>query len=135
MSGKREAPPRRYEAPWRSFSRACTGSTEMTSSYSSAMRCRKRGRPVCVLVVTGPIIGLLFHKTTIFKSLGNLTHALDNDEARQLGRHLNRFLRYYGKERAEWQWDKFLRRTHRALTPYGISGILGNPIVLDPRSI
>src|SRR5439155_3800951 len=31
------------------------------------------------------------------------------EEARQLGRHLNQFLRVYGKARPDHQWDRFYR--------------------------
>lgn len=68
---------------------------------------KKSGRPVCLLVVTGTTLGLSFYNTSIFKELGALNHTLTHDDARNLGRHLNKYLRVYGKPRQEWQWDKF----------------------------
>jgi hypothetical protein len=69
----------------------------------------KSGRPVCVLVVTGPATGLSFLHDAVFKELVQLNHAIDLDEAQRLGTHLNRFLRLYGKQRESWQWDGFYR--------------------------
>ncbi|MGY4599298.1 hypothetical protein ACVWXL_007044 [Bradyrhizobium sp. GM22.5] len=67
----------------------------------------KQGRPVCILVVTGPVRELAYFDTSTFKLISALNHALDQEEARDLGRHLNKFLRVYGKPRPEWHWDKF----------------------------
>ncbi len=67
----------------------------------------KSGRSVCVLVVTGPTLNQSFSNTGIFWKISELNHALDLDEAHQLGKHLNKFLRVYGKERQPWQWDQF----------------------------
>lgn len=67
----------------------------------------KSGRPVCVLLVTGTVLGLSFFNTAIFKKIAELNHAIDQSEARQLGSHLNQFLRVYGRERQESEWDRF----------------------------
>lgn len=67
----------------------------------------KHGRPVCLLVVTGPIRGMSYYDTSVFKKVAELNHALNQEEARQLGRHLNQFLRTYGKARNDSQWDRF----------------------------
>ncbi len=67
----------------------------------------KQGRPVCLLVVSGPIRGLSYYDTSVFKQIGELNHVIAQEEARQLGNHLNHFLRLYGKARKESQWDRF----------------------------
>ena len=69
----------------------------------------KQGRPVCLLIVSGPILELAYFDTSVFHQIGELNHALDHDEARALGHHLNQFLRVYGKPREVWQWDKFFK--------------------------
>lgn len=69
----------------------------------------KAGRPVCLLVVTGPVAGILSRNDARFAKLAELTHAIDLNEALQLGSHLNQFLRFYGKQREPWQWETFYR--------------------------
>ncbi|HYC45662.1 MAG TPA: hypothetical protein VED01_09290 [Burkholderiales bacterium] len=70
---------------------------------------QREGRPVCILVVAGPVLGLSFFNKSVFKHLVDLNHALQEDEAQALGRHLNRFLRVYGKERNDHEWTAFYR--------------------------
>ncbi len=65
------------------------------------------GRPVCLLVVTSTILGLPFQISPVYKKLAELNHTISLQSARNLGQHLNEFLRYYGKERSEIQWDQF----------------------------
>lgn len=65
------------------------------------------GRPVCLLVVTGTILGLQFQMNSVYKKIAELNHTIGLKDARELGKHLNEFLRYYGKERSETQWDRF----------------------------
>jgi len=67
------------------------------------------GRPVCLLVVTGTSLGLPFQISPAFKKITELNHTIGLKEARDLGQHLNEFLRYYGKERSETQWDRFYK--------------------------
>nr|WP_321464333.1 hypothetical protein [uncultured Desulfobulbus sp.] len=66
----------------------------------------KQGRPVCILVVAGPMRSLT-HFAIGMKEIAELSHSIDQEDALELGKHLNRFLRVYGKERAEWQWNQF----------------------------
>jgi len=68
---------------------------------------KQSGRPVCILVVTGPQRDLAFFDESRFKPLAELGHMLDDTQAAEMGQHLNRFLRVYGKERPEWQWRNF----------------------------
>lgn len=65
------------------------------------------GRPVCILVVTGPQLGTAYYDESRFKPVAELRHMLDEVETLALGRHVNRYLRAYGKERPEWQWSNF----------------------------
>ena len=69
----------------------------------------KQGRSVCLLVVAGPSREIAYFDKSVFHEIGELNHALDHEEARALGRHLNQFLRTYGKAREDWQWDHFYR--------------------------
>ncbi|MGN6139336.1 MAG: hypothetical protein ACTHNV_10655 [Ralstonia sp.] len=98
---------RRYETPWVIVFDSLHWQYRDNELVRYINDLEKSGRPVCVLVVTGPVLGLSFFNTAIFKEVAQLNHALDQSEARQLGRHLNRFLRVYGKERQDSQWDRF----------------------------
>jgi hypothetical protein len=69
----------------------------------------KSGRPICVLVVTGTVLDENFVSGPLFNVLAELNHAIELPEAEQLGDHLNRFLRHYGKAREKWQWERFYR--------------------------
>ena len=97
----------RYEAPWL----IVFDSLHWEGRDSELVRFRneleKSGRPVCILVVTGTTRGLSFYNKRIFHVLAELNHAIDMRAAHQLGAHLNQFLRIYGKERQEWQWERF----------------------------
>ena len=65
------------------------------------------GRPVCILVVTGPILEMPFLVSPVYKKIAELNHVISLRAARDLGLHLNEFLRYYGLEKTETQWDQF----------------------------
>lgn len=67
----------------------------------------RAGRPACILVITGPVREAAYFDGSRFKQLTDLHHMLDGVETLELGRHINRFLRRYGKERPEWQWRNF----------------------------
>lgn len=98
---------RRYETPWI----VVFDSLHWQNRDSDLARFRnemeKAGRPVCVIVVTGTVLGLSYFNTSVFKKIAELNHSLDRDQARALGKHLNRFLRVYGKQRQDSQWDQF----------------------------
>lgn len=109
QSQDREAEPisRRYETPWVIVFDSLHWQYRDSELVRFRNEMEKSGRPVCVLVVTGTVLGLSFFNTSVFKKIAELNHALEQDEARQLGRHLNQFLCIYGKERQDWQWDQF----------------------------
>lgn len=97
----------RYETPWI----IVFDSLHWHSRDSELARFRneleKSGRPVCILIVTGTMQGLSFYNTSIFKKVAELNHAMELNEAKSLGHHLNKFLRCYGQELQDWQWNQF----------------------------
>jgi hypothetical protein len=99
--------PRRYETPWILVFDRMHWEYRDSELRKFLNELKQQGRPVCVLVVTGPIRELSYFDTSVFKQVSVLNHTLDQDEARALGRHLNQFLRVYGKARPDWQWDQF----------------------------
>ena len=98
---------RRYETPWVIVFDSLHWQYRDGELARFRNELEKSGRPVCVLVVTGTVLGLSFFNTSVFKKIAELNHALDQEQARALGRHLNRFLRIYGKQRQDSQWDRF----------------------------
>lgn len=105
--GTGEIPSRRYETPWVIVFDSLHWQYRDNELVRFLNDLERSGRPVCVLVVTGTVLGLSFFNASIFKEVATLNHALDQSDARQLGRHLNRFLRVHGREKQERQWDQF----------------------------
>lgn len=98
--------PGHYETPWIIvFDRLHweDRASELRKFYNEI---EKQGRPVCILVVSGPMRSLP-HYTSVYKEIAELSHSLDQNDAQGLGQHLNQFLRTYGKERQNWQWKQF----------------------------
>ena len=106
-SSGRSTEARRYEVPWIIVFDLVHWEYRDSELRRFRNEMEKHGRPVCLLVVSGPIRELSYFDTSVFKQVGELNHALNQDEARQIGRHLNQFLRVYGKDREEWEWDRF----------------------------
>ncbi|MBB2177248.1 hypothetical protein HLH21_15170 [Gluconacetobacter johannae] len=102
-----DASSRIYETPWLIVFDRMHWEFRDTELRRFLHQIEQAGRPVCILVVSGPIREAGFYDTSRFKLLAELHHMLDQDEAIQLGHHLNRFLRRYGKERPDWQWRSF----------------------------
>ena len=98
--------PRHYEVPWVIVFDGLHWQNRDRELIRFLNELKTSGRPACILIVTGTILGLPFYSSG-FKKVAELNHALEQDEALQLGRHLNSFLRFYGKERKEWQWKQF----------------------------
>jgi hypothetical protein len=102
-----ESNPPRYEAPWV----IVFDSLHWEDRDSELVRFRneleKSGRPACLLAVTGTVLGLSFFNTRTFRRVAELNHSIPREGALELGHHLNQFLRVYGKERQDWQWDQF----------------------------
>ena len=100
---------RHYETPWIIVFDRVHWEYNDNELHRFRNQMEKLGRSVCLLVVSGPHRGLSYFDTSVFRQIGELNHVVSQDEARQLGQHLNRFLRHYGKARAVWQWDHFYR--------------------------
>ena len=100
---------RRYETPWLIVFDSLHWQYRDNELVNFRNEMEKSGRPVCILVVTSTVLGLSFYNTAIFEKVAELTHVISEDDALQLGRHLNRFLRVYGKQRRESQWVQYYR--------------------------
>lgn len=98
---------RLYEAPWLIVFDSIHWQYRDDELVRFRNEMERAGRPVCVLAVTGPAAGFAFRNDAKFSQLAELNHAIDLNQALQLGTHLNQFLRSYGKQRAPWQWEKF----------------------------
>ena len=70
----------------------------------------RSGRPVVLLIVIGPFKPLSFYSGAFASEIAVLTHIIDSSQARQLGLHLNRYLRVFGKERDADEWAMFHER-------------------------
>ena len=97
---------KRYEVPWIIVFDRMHWEYRDSDLLGFRNAMEKEGRPVCLLFISEPT-GSPSFDTSFFKKIGELNHALDQEEARQLGRHLNRFLHVYGKNRSEAMWDNF----------------------------
>ena len=104
---RRESASRRYETPWLIVFDSLHWQYRDNELLHFRNEMKRSGRPVCVLIVTSTVLGLPFYNTSIFRRVAELNHAISQDEARQLGHHLNRFLRVYGKQRQDSQWVRF----------------------------
>ncbi|MBZ9719789.1 hypothetical protein LB519_18245 [Mesorhizobium sp. AD1-1] len=102
-----ESDPRVYETPWVIIFDRMHWEFRDAELRRFLQQIERAGRPVCIVVVTGPIRETGYYDSSRFKLLATLQHMLDQNEAIQLGAHLNRFLRRYGKERPDWQWRSF----------------------------
>ena len=70
----------------------------------------RSGRPVVLLLVIGPFKPLSFYSEAFATEIAALTHIIDSSQARQLGVHLNRYLRVFRKERQADEWTRFHER-------------------------
>ena len=98
---------RLYETPWLIVFDRVHWESRGSELRHFQQQFERAGRPVCILVVTGPQRELAYFDESRFKPLAELTHMLVQSETLELGRHINQFLRSYGKERPEWQWRNF----------------------------
>lgn len=103
-----EEPRGRYEAPWIIVFDTLHWQERDSELIQFLKELERAGRPVCLLVVTGSVLEPSFREgSSIFRRLTDLNHYLDLNEAVELGEHLNKFLRLYGKQREIWQWERF----------------------------
>jgi hypothetical protein len=108
-SPDQESAARHYEAPWLIVFDSLHWQYRDSELVHFRNEIEKAGRPVCLLVVTGPELGVSFFNSAVFKKLIDLNHAIELGEAQELGAHLNRFLTHYGKQRQPWQWERFYK--------------------------
>ena len=97
----------RYEAPWLVLFDSIHWQHREAELVRFRNELEKSGRPVCVLLVTSTVLGLPFYINATFKKLDELGHAINKEESLELGRHLNRFLRSYNKQKSDSQWARF----------------------------
>lgn len=98
---------RKYEVPWLIvFDRMHWEgrSDELRPFLKEFIR---SGRPVCIVVVTGPYRGLDFFDSNSFVELAALSHQVEQEDVLSLGRHINRYLRPHGPVRSESEWRNF----------------------------
>ncbi len=69
------------------------------------------GRRACIVVATGPTLPLAMYGDRRFERLTNLTHEIAEEDAIDLGRHLNRYLVKHGTGRQESEWRNFFQRS------------------------
>lgn len=98
---------RLYETPWLLVFDRVHWEFRDTELRRFIQELERAGRPVCVLVVTGPVKEQAYFDESRFTQLTNLQHLLHEAETLALGKHINSFLRRYGKERPDWQWRSF----------------------------
>ncbi|MCX9148368.1 hypothetical protein OPU67_13580 [Erythrobacter sp. WG] len=76
-----------------------------------AREVERSGRRVCILVATGPFVGLDIMTERRFVELAYLSHEVTFQHALKLGQHLNRFLSPHGTDRSEAEWRAFIKNT------------------------
>ena len=72
----------------------------------------RSGRSVVILVMTGQQIAEELRNSARSEQLDVLTHELTQDEALDLGQHLNKFLKPLGRDKSDAEWHQFFN-THR----------------------
>jgi hypothetical protein len=97
----------RYEAPWLLIFDTLHWEHRDGELIRFRNELQRLGRPVCILVVTDNQLTFPFLNTDLFHEIATLNHAITKESSRAMGRSLNEFLRVYGKDRPESQWDQF----------------------------
>ena len=103
------SPKKPYETPWVIVFDAVNWAQRDPDLRRFIAELRRDGRPVCVLLVVPPQPGHAVYGPD-YRNVGELGHTISEEEALRLGRHLNRFLSHFKKERSEAQWRTFYRR-------------------------
>ena len=80
----------------------------------------RSGRRACFLITVGPYLPLALPGDPRFSCLAELTHEISVEDAANLGRHLNTFLRGYGGTRSEAEWRGFFE-TSAVQADHGIA--------------
>lgn len=106
-----ESDERLYEAPWViGFDRMHWEGREGDLRHF-LRELQQSGRPVCILMVTGPILGMDFYDNRHYVPIANLTHQVPLEGAAALGQHLNKFLAPHGPIRTPNEWRGFYEAT------------------------
>ncbi|EPC2038293.1 hypothetical protein [Pseudomonas aeruginosa] len=87
----------------------------------------RSGRKVAIIKVTPPNRPVDLPKSIHSQELAYIRHSLESDQVSHLGKHLNLFLRRFGKEKTDDEWTKFWR----AHSPELNSGIASFWITLE----
>ena len=99
-----------YETPWVIvFDRSHWEQREGELRHFLA-EIQRSGRPAAVLLVTGPFKPLSLYVEAVATEIAVLTHIIDASDAIRLGRHLNVFLRAFGKDRPSEEWMRFYQQ-------------------------
>ncbi|MCZ2154776.1 MAG: hypothetical protein LC114_12885 [Bryobacterales bacterium] len=106
-NGSSEIVSRLYETPWLIVFDTIHSQYREVELVQFRNQMEKAGRPVCLLVVTGPQVGQALLNKRISIQLAELNHIIDLEDARALGDHLNKFLTWHGRSRSESQWEQF----------------------------
>ncbi|QNH15136.1 hypothetical protein HEP74_00254 [Xanthomonas sp. SS] len=96
-----------YETPWVIVFDVMHWQHRASELLSFFQEVKRSGRPTLILVVADVQLPLAYHNHSIFKPVANVLHLLSSDAARDLGRHLNKFLSSRGLARSEAQWTAF----------------------------
>jgi hypothetical protein len=96
-----------YEAPWLVVFDTIHAEYREAELVQFRNEMEKAGRPVSLLVVTGPQVGAALVNKRVSVQLAELNHIIKIEDSRALGQHLNKFLSWHGRARRESQWDEF----------------------------
>lgn len=99
-----------YEVPWLIVFDVVHWQHRAAELVNFFHELRRSGRPACILVVTDAVVPMQFLNQSIFKRIAGLNHVIPADSAKQLGNHLNRYLKSRNLARNEQQWDTFFGR-------------------------
>ena len=107
ISGQEEGDVPVYETPWLIVFDRMHWQHRDTELRRFCKDLAKKGRPVCILVVSGPYKEIAYFDDEMFTEIAQVDHVIDQQETRALGRHLNHFLKLHGLEKDQHQWDTF----------------------------
>lgn len=99
-----------YEVPWLVVFDVVHWQHRAAELVNFFHELRRSGRPTCVLVVTGAIVPMQFFNQSVFTRIASLNHVISSESAKQLGNHLNRYLKSRSLARNEQQWEMFFGR-------------------------
>lgn len=102
---------RLYQAPWLIIFDEPHWVGRESELIKFVRQLEKSGRRACIVFVTGPYTSLSIVTEGRFKSLPLLTHQIALDEALELGRHLNPYLRKHGPTRSDAEWRNFFDKS------------------------